>query len=75
MTEIDGEAVLLDMESSYYFSLNETGTFIWRALEAGQQESEIIDGLLQAYDVSADQARRTVSDFLTSLRREGLLQA
>ena len=75
MTEIEGEAVLLDMESSYYFSLNETGTFIWRAIEDGKEESEIVTGLVAQWDVSADEAARTVAQFVGTLREEGLLRS
>ncbi len=74
MTEIEGEAVLLDMESSYYFSLNETGTRIWRGLEDGKTEDEIVDGLVQEFEVTRQEAEQTTRAFLDSLLSEGLLR-
>ena len=74
MTEIEGEAVLLDMESSYYFSLNETGTRIWRGLEDGKTEAEIIEGLVAEFDVTREEAEQTTHAFLESLRSEGLVR-
>ena len=74
MTEIEGEAVLLDMDSSYYFSLNETGTRIWRGLEDGLTEDEIVDGIVAEWDVTREEATRTLRDFLDTLEREGLVR-
>ncbi len=74
MTELDGEAVLLDIESSYYFSLNETGTRVWRGLEADKSLEEIVDGIVAEWDVTPDEARETVESFLAALEKEGLIR-
>ncbi len=73
MTEVEGEAVLLDLESSYYFSLNETGTHIWRAIEKGKNEDEIIVSILAEWDVEREEATRTVNAFFDALIEEGLV--
>lgn len=72
MTEVEGEAVLLDLESSYYFSLNETGTHIWRLIEKGTPESAIVASILDEWDVDQAEAERTVTAFFDSLVSEGL---
>ncbi len=72
MTEVEGEAVLLDLDSSYYFSLNETGTHIWRSIELGQTEADIVDSIVAQWDVTRDEAARTVAEFMDMLEKEGL---
>ena len=48
---LEGEAVLLDMESKRYFRLNETASAIWRALEEGHDRAQIRAMLEQQYEV------------------------
>ena len=48
---LEGEAVLLDMDSKRYFRLNETASVIWRALEEGHDRAHIRETLKQQYDV------------------------
>ena len=49
--EVAGEIVLLDLRSENYFGLDEVGTRIWRLLETGINSGEIVQILLQEYDV------------------------
>ena len=43
--EINGETVLLDLESESYFGLNEIGTRIWQVLESEHCVAETLDTL------------------------------
>mgnify|MGYP004459225009 CR=1 FL=1 len=55
-------------------SLNETGAFIFRALLKETDEEAIITSLLKEYDVSGQDAAKSVSDIITALKREDLLE-
>lgn len=72
----DGTAVLLHLQTKYYFSLNETGAFLWKLIEreAGASRDELIEELCEAFDVSADKARNDVSDFVADLKTQGLIK-
>ena len=46
----DGTGVLLHLDSKYYYTLNETGSLVWRALVAheGEGEAELASRLASA---------------------------
>ena len=54
-------------------NLNETGALLWQALEAGAQESDLVDRLLAEYAVSREIAAADVAAFLQTLRQAGCL--
>lgn len=71
--ELDGEAVLLNVETGIYFGLNAVGTEIWRMISAGAGEDEIIAGILDAFDADPAELRSDVAAFLHRLESEGLV--
>ena len=74
VAHLEGEAVLLDLTSKRYFRLNSTSAAIWRAMEEGKSPSEIVDVLLEGFDVDREMATRAVDDTLTELSERGLLR-
>lgn len=48
---LEGEAVLLDMETKRYYRLNDTAAAIWRGLEKGLTRTELRESLLQEYEI------------------------
>ena len=72
--EVDGELVLLDVESGLYFSLNEVGVSIWAAIEAGHHRADIVRLILEEYDVDEEQAGVDVDGLLAELRSRGLIR-
>ncbi len=71
----DGSAVLLHLESKYYYSLNDTGSFLWKLMEKddGTTEEEMIKELCDAYDVDEGKAKKDVEDFVRDLSEQGLI--
>jgi Coenzyme PQQ synthesis protein D (PqqD) len=75
-TEFDGrEAVLVDLNTKRYYTLNETAMLVWRSLEHGRTKDEIVHELTDTYDVSAEHAAFSVERLLTSLAAHRLLRA
>ena len=72
---LDGEAVLLDLSTKRYFRLNATGAAIWRELEAGRPTEEIVETLIDRFDVDRATATKAVEDTVVDLTRRGLLLA
>jgi len=72
----DGSAVLLNLETKYYFSLNETGCFLWKLLERpeGASETDLISELISVFDVEADRARADITEFVGELAGQGLIK-
>jgi coenzyme PQQ synthesis protein D (PqqD) len=72
--EVDGEAVLLNVDSGVYFGLDGVGTDIWRLLGRGLSEHEIVSELLDDYDVERHRLATDVAAFLDDLRRHSLVE-
>jgi hypothetical protein len=71
--ELEGEMVLLNLESGVYFGLDEVGTLVWRALEAGVSQETVVRQLVEEFDVESDRARSDVATFLSTLEEHGLI--
>ena len=57
-------AVLLNLQTKRYFSLNETGTRIWEMVQQTADEEAIVATLLSEYDVNEPLARSEVRRIL-----------
>ncbi len=67
------EAVLLNIATQQYFSLNATGTCIWKALERRQLLSAAVAELTAAFDVSPERAEASVLRLAETLVEAGLI--
>ena len=72
--EVDGEMVLLDMESENYFGLDEVGTAIWQAMQEKETLKEVLDLLLEQYEVKEEMLENDLSDFVGKLVESGLVK-
>jgi hypothetical protein len=64
---LDGESVILNLESEAYFGLDEVGTRMWTLLTESTSIQEAYDQLLAEYDVDPNQLRQDLSELLGSL--------
>ena len=55
--EVGGQVVILHFDSGRYYSLNDSGSAIWKGLLANQTEDQIVSGLRAAFDVETDVAK------------------
>ena len=70
---IDGEAVIINLDSGNYYSLLEEGSFIWSLVEKGASASEVQNLVLQTYRGNATDIDRGVQDLLAQLQQENLI--
>jgi len=68
-------AVLLNLRTKRYFSLNETGTRVWELLLEGRTEEEIVRTMTEDYDVAEDAAQRETAAVIAALRENELIVA
>jgi hypothetical protein len=60
-------AVLLNLQTKRYFSLNETGTRIWELVQKTADEETIVATLLREYEVEEPMVRAEVRRILDEL--------
>ncbi len=54
-------------------NLNETGAFLWRALEKGVSQKELSEMLASEYDIDTESAEADTADFIAKLKDAELL--
>ena len=69
----NGDTVLLHLGTNQYYTLNETGSHIWRLLGKGLSLSEIGQSIESEFEVSPGQAERSVIDLANELVSEKLV--
>jgi hypothetical protein len=74
VSELDGESVLLKLQSESYFGLDHIGTRIWELLLSSDSVQAAYEALLQEFEVDADRLRRDMTELLDSLSQQGLLE-
>lgn len=67
-------AVLLNLETKRYYSLNATGAVIWEMLEQGADEADILRRLLEQFEVGEEEATAGLARITAELVAEGLLE-
>ncbi len=72
-TELDDGAVLLNLDTKYYFNLNETGLRIWQPLEESQNPLKIAERLANEYEVEVERTKSSVVKLMEDLEKEGLI--
>ena len=71
---VDGEVLLLNVETGVYFGLDGVGADIWELAVQGLSEDDIVDRLLDEYDVDPEALRVDVDAFLQQLADKGLIR-
>jgi len=71
--EMGDEAVILDIESGYYFQLNVSGARIWALIDAPVSVADLCARLQARFEVDEAICRAEVSEFLELLRDKGLV--
>lgn len=70
----ESEAVLLSLPASRYYTLNETGSRIWKVLEAGATPARVARSLAEEYEIGYAQALDHARAFVGELLQEGLVR-
>jgi hypothetical protein len=71
--ELDGEAVVLNLDTGIYFGLDAVGTRIWRLLEERKPLRVVLDTLVDEYEAPPDRLQRDLLAFVDQLNGKGLV--
>ena len=74
MRDLQGEAVILNLDSECYFGLDEVGTRMWAALTTAPDVGAAVEALLAEFEVEPDELRRDLAEFVDSLAQAGLVR-
>jgi hypothetical protein len=71
--ELQGESVLLNLDTESYFGLDDVGTRMWAALTASPSIDAAYEVLLSEYEVEPERLRADLHDFIDKLAELGLV--
>jgi len=71
---LEGEGIILNLETGVYFTLNVTGTACWERLDGKTSLAMIASDLFEQFDVSLEQAQRDLMELTRTLADEGLVR-
>jgi len=71
---VEEDSVLLNLDTGYYYTLNEVGRFLWEALDGKKKLFAIHKEILDHYDVDPETARRDILELIENLLKEGLVE-
>lgn len=72
--EVEGQVVALDRAGSVYLAINQAGAALWPAIVQGATRSQLVQILLDTFDVEAVRASADVDAFVTNLSERHLLE-
>lgn len=72
-TTLGSESVVLELQAGTYFGVNEVGTAVWNFLQQPRQVADVIEYVVNNYEVSADRAEAEILIFLQNLADKGLV--
>ncbi|MFQ6026177.1 MAG: PqqD family protein [Dehalococcoidia bacterium] len=75
-TSLEGQAVLLNLGSGYYYTLNRMATVIWEMCAEGETVDlwDVRDAICQRFDVTEEVAIRDIALLMNNLKEEGMIE-
>ena len=70
---LEGEAVLLNLNTESYFGLDEVGARMWTLLTESDSIQTAYEVLVEEYDVTPEQLRADLTDLIDRLVEQGLI--
>lgn len=73
--KVEGETVILNIDTSFYYTLDEVGSIIWDMLLDSKTEDEIAAKIAAEYDIDDAAAKKDIKVLLKNLEKEDLIEA
>jgi hypothetical protein len=72
--DLSGEAAIVNLTTGVYFGLDPVGARIWSLLREQTTFADVRDTLMGLYDVEPQRLESDLSDFLSQLAEQGLIE-
>ena len=71
--ELEGEAVILNLESGVYFGLNAVGTRIWALIQEHGSLRMVLEAMQEEYEVAPQELENDLLQLIEQLQARGLV--
>ncbi len=72
--EFENEAAILNLRDSFYYGLDNVGAAVWKLVQEPRRVNEIVNLLLEQYEVDAERCTRDLLTLLSKLAALGLVE-
>ena len=69
----DGQATIVLPSRAQVSVLNEIGSAVWERIDGRRTLADILDGILEEYDITREQALGDLEQFVSALREQGMV--
>jgi len=73
-SQIDDEVVMMNIQSGKYYGMDAIGSRIWELINEKIQVQQVVDQLLEEYEVSEERCQSDVLEFLDELKENKLVE-
>lgn len=73
-SEINSEAVILDIDTGTYYGLNEVSNRIWQLIQEPTSQDKLLKLMLEEYEVTEEEASRDLQNLLQDMTSNGLVE-
>lgn len=73
VSDLSGEKAMIDFETGKYYLIKGTGNDIWDMIQEEITVGDIIEKLLEEYDVTREKCTESVFEFLENLKTKGFI--
>jgi aminopeptidase C len=71
---LSDETLIIDAKNHHSFELNELGSFVWNQMDGHKNLKEILQNILETYDVEEETARQDLNFLLNVMQQDGLIE-
>ena len=71
--ELDGEAVILQLESGMYYGLDPVGTRLWQLIEAHGELRQVVERAVEEFEVDPETLERDLLQLVSDLAARQLV--
>jgi len=72
--DLNDMTVMMSIENGNYYGLDDIATVIWNIIEEPLKVGDLIDKLVQEFEISAEECEKDVISFLNELEEQNLLE-
>ncbi len=70
---LEGETIIINLETGNYYSMNKTGSILWNKIEANYSLSQILAFFEEQYSASSETIKKSILDLISFLKADDLI--
>jgi len=71
--ELDGDLVIMSIETGTYYGLDAVGVCVWKLIERPRTFEAVLEGVLERFEVPPEVAKKDLTAFLREMQAEGIV--